>query len=68
MAYRALLIISKMEIFDLYFATLVGWQYHPGNRRDGVYLSIDECAEISLEMMKKREQLKEKIECLSLLD
>lgn len=45
-----------MNIFDLYFSSVVGWQYHPGNRRDGVYLSLDECAQIALQMVRVRNE------------
>lgn len=45
-----------MTIFDLYFSAVVGWQYHPGNRRDGVYLSLDECAQIAVQMIRVRNQ------------
>lgn len=43
-----------MDIFDLYFSAVVGWQYHPGNRRDGVFLSLDECAQIAVQMILVR--------------
>jgi len=43
-----------MDIFDFYFASIVGWQYHPGNRRDGVFLSLDECAQIAEQMLRVR--------------
>lgn len=45
-----------MNIFDLYFSAVVGWQYHPGNRRDGAFLSLDECAQIAIQMIRVRNQ------------
>lgn len=44
-----------METFDLYFATVVGWQCHPGAGRNGhTPLTIAECAELALQMMRVR--------------
>lgn len=43
-----------MDVFDIYFSNLVGWAYHPGNRRDGVFLTVYECAQVALDMMKTR--------------
>lgn len=51
-----------MNIFDLYFSSIVGWQYHPGQRRDGVFLSLDECAQIAIQMIRVRNQYIEEIE------
>lgn len=44
--------------FDVYFSTLVGWQFHPGASRDGaVRLSLEECADMALRMLNIRRQV-----------
>ena len=44
-----------MESFDLYFATIVGWQYHPGAGKLGhTPLTLAECAELALKMVRVR--------------
>lgn len=52
-----------MDQFDLYFSQLVGWQYHPGNRRDERFLTLDECALMAIEMMKVRAKFEDLISC-----
>lgn len=38
-----------MEYWTLYYLTIVGWQYHPGNKEK---LSLDDCAKVADEMAK----------------
>lgn len=40
--------------FDMYFASIVSFQYHPANPA-ATRLSLHECADIALEMLKIRE-------------
>lgn len=51
-----------MNVWDLYFASVVGISLHPGNRRDGG-LSIAECAAIADLMLKEREKRFEEVLC-----
>jgi hypothetical protein len=53
-----------MEIFDLYYASIVAMQFHPGYRRDGNFLTLEDCAQIALDMLAIRNRL-EKQSCLS---
>lgn len=47
--------MDERTAWDIYFATLVGWQFHPGSRRDGsVPLTVPECAEIADLMLAVR--------------
>lgn len=46
-----------MTIWDLYFATVVGWSLHPGYQREGTEpIDIHEAAWIAAQMMKEREK------------
>ena len=46
-----------MEVFDLYFATIVGMNLHPGTTREGAKkLSLEECAALATEMLYVRRQ------------
>jgi hypothetical protein len=46
-----------MEIWDLYFAQVVGMNLHPGTSREGAkHLSLEECADLVDEMMRIREE------------
>lgn len=55
-----------MQTFDLYFATILGMQYHPGSGTRGhVPLSIEECAEIAYGATILASKYKEKLQCLS---
>ena len=45
-----------METWDLYFATIVGMQLHPGYARENVKSrSLRECAELATDMMEVRD-------------
>ena len=46
-----------MEIFDLYFASLVGITLHPGYNRDNATpLTLEDCAKMADEMLEIRKQ------------
>jgi len=46
-----------MEVWDLYFAAIVGMAIHPGfNRDNATKLSISECANLADDMLKEREK------------
>jgi hypothetical protein len=46
-----------MEVFDMYFATVVGMAIHPGYSRDNVkQLTLEECAEVASKMVAIRKQ------------
>ncbi len=45
-----------MEVFDLYFASIVAMQLHPGQNRDNAKpLTLEESAELAQQMLKIRE-------------
>lgn len=47
-----------MHPFDLYFATIVGFQYHPGaGVREHARMSLRECAEIAAQCVVIREEV-----------
>lgn len=46
-----------MEVFDLYFATVVGMTIHPGfNKPETHKPTLDELAELVTEMLETREK------------
>ncbi len=46
-----------MEVWDIYFASLVAMTLHPGAGTRGHHkLTIEDCAKIADEMMEEREQ------------
>jgi len=46
-----------MDRWDMYFASIVAMQYHPGYNREGVApMSLEECAEVANYMIKEREE------------
>jgi len=46
-----------MEVFDVYFATIVGMAIHPGYSRENVkQLTLKECAEVAAEMIQIRQK------------
>ena len=50
-----------MDVFDLYFCSVVSMQFHPGSGTRGhTALSLEECAQIALEMLILRNRLIEK--------
>lgn len=52
-----------MDIWDLYFASIAAMSLHPGYNRENVRpLTLNECADITDEMVRIRE---ERIGCLS---
>lgn len=45
-----------MDTWDLFFMTVVGWQFHPGYLREGAEaLSLEECALLADEMVRLKE-------------
>lgn len=44
--------MDNQQVWDYYFAAIVGWQFHPGNHREP--LTLEECAEFVNNMMKVR--------------
>lgn len=42
---------GDQAVWDLFFMSIVGWQYHPGNKMP---LTIQEAAEIANRMMEVR--------------
>lgn len=48
-----------MDVFDIYFASLCALTLHPGYEREGTERpSIEECAQLALEMIEEREKIK----------
>jgi len=46
--------------FDMYFASVVSMQYHPGSgTKEHKRLSLEECREIALKMIELRKEVKE---------
>lgn len=46
-----------MDVWDIYFSGIVGWQMHPGYLREGAKpLSLEECAQVATDMVKEREK------------
>ena len=46
-----------MEVFDMYFASLVGITLHPGYNRDNAEpLTLEDCADKAAEMMEIRKK------------
>lgn len=46
-----------MDVWDLYFSTIVGWNLHPGNNRDNAKkLTLEEAAKLANEMCEVREK------------
>jgi hypothetical protein len=44
-----------MEVFDMYFATIVSMAIHPGYARDNVkQMTLEDCAEKAAEMIEIR--------------
>jgi hypothetical protein len=45
----------EMLTFDMYFCSVCSMQYHPGaGTKEHKALSIDECKDVALEMIKAR--------------
>lgn len=52
-----------MHPFDLYFATLLGWIYHPGNgSRDFERMTPEQAAELALEACRMRQRYIDRLE------
>jgi len=50
-----ILLPDEYNTFDIYFATIVGMNNHPGQKRDPVQrISINDCAKQALEMIGVR--------------
>lgn len=42
-----------MTAWELYFLTIVGWQYHPGYCRDeSKRMTLEQCADLANDMME----------------
>jgi len=49
---------SEQVAFDMYFASIVSFQHHPGaGTKEHRVLSITECRDIALEMMQVRRKV-----------
>ena len=47
----------NIEIFDMYFASLVSITLHPGyNRENAVQPTLEDCAEMAAKMLEVREK------------
>lgn len=43
---------EEMAAWNLYFATIIGWQFHPGQTRDGsARLSVNQAASLADECL-----------------
>lgn len=48
-----------MDVWDVYFSTLVGWQLHPAHKRyNNLTLTLNECADLADEMVRIKEERK----------
>ena len=46
-----------MDVFDIYFSSLVAFTLHPGYEREGTERpTIKQCAELAQQMLEEREQ------------
>lgn len=52
-----------MDVWDMFFMSVAGWQYHPGNKEN---LTLEECAAVADEMMKLRDKQRLKLATLGL--
>lgn len=43
---------EERRAWDWYYMTLVGWQFHPGNREEE--LDLEGCADLADEMIRER--------------
>lgn len=49
---------NELNTFDVYFASVCSMQYHPGaGTKEHKKLSIDECRDVAVEMIKSRRAL-----------
>ncbi|WNK14616.1 MAG: hypothetical protein [Microvirus sp.] len=45
-----------MDVFDIYFSVIAGFQYHPANPAHN-RMPLEECAQVALECIRIRNQL-----------
>jgi len=49
--------MDDIATWDIYFQCIVGWQQHPGTRKENCEpLTLEECAELTNEMMRVRRE------------
>lgn len=49
---------NEFHVFDVYFASIVSLQYHPGaGTKENKKLSLEECRDIAVDMLKLRRDL-----------
>ncbi len=47
----------RLDVFDIYFASLAAWCLHPGYTRDGVSPpTMEECADLAQYMLRIRDE------------